>query len=120
MKQKILLTALLTAFCAITQAQTNSNPNDNDEILSESKYKPETKKNVVKLYSKKEKGTVIITSHRQQDVQIYIFDLEGTIMHQGILRNKEKTKISSLEKGVYTYTIFANDESVEEGKLIIK
>ena len=118
MKTSLLLTLSLIVFCSASQAQINST--DNAEVLSENKTRTEVKKNIVKLYSRKEKGTVVVTSHRQQDVQLYIFDLEGTILHQSILKSNEKKKIDNLAKGTYTYTIFQNDESVEEGKLIIK
>lgn len=104
------------------QAQTSSVASKN-EVVTENKFdakKSEVKNNVVKLYSTNEKGTVIITSHRSFDVQLYIFDLESTIMHQGILKSRQKAKISNLAKGTYTYIIFANEESIEEGQLIIK
>ena len=118
MKTSLLLTLSILLFCCTAQAQINSS--DNAEVLSESKTKAEVKKNIVKLYSRKEKGTVIVTSHRPQDVQLYVFDLEGTILHQCTLKTNEKKKIDNLAKGTYTYTIFQDDESVEEGKLIIK
>ena len=118
MKTSLLLTLSLVLLCSVSQAQINSS--DNAEVLSEAKSRTEVKKNIVKLYSRKEKGTVIVTSHRSQEVQLYIFDREGTILHQSTLKSNEKKKIDSLAKGTYTYTIFQNDESVEEGKLIIK
>ncbi len=114
-----LLAALMIVTGLTASAQINSKGSDNtNEYMSEAKY--EAKKNVVKLYSKKEKGTVIITSHRSMNVHLYIFDLEGTMMHQAILKSRERTKISNLAKGIYTYTIFANEESIEEGQIIIK
>jgi hypothetical protein len=118
MKTSLLSILSLILFCTAAQAQINST--DNTEILSESRTKAEVKKNIVKLYSRKDKGTVVVTSHRTQEVQLYIFDLEGTILHQSTLKLNEKKKIDNLAKGTYTYTIFQNDESVEEGKLIIK
>jgi hypothetical protein len=117
--KNVLLLSVVTLATTIVSAQTNSiGPENKKEVVSEGRY--EAKKNVVKLYSKKEKGTVIITSHRSFDVQLYIFDLEGTIMHQSILKSNKRTKVTDLAKGTYTYTIFAKDESIEEGQLIIK
>lgn len=114
-KISLLLTVALVLACSFAQAQVASGLADR-EIVSESRLR----KSVIKLDSKKEKGSVLVTSHRAQDVQFYIFDLEGTILHQGTLRSKEKKQIDNLAKGTYTYTIFENDESVEEGQLVIK
>ena len=119
MKPTLLLTCLLMLFAFAGQAQVNEITSDNG-VVNESKKKVELKKNVVKLISRKEKDVMIMTSHRPFDVQFYLFDLEGTILHQGTLKSKEKTRIENLTKGTYTYTIFHNDESVEEGQLIIK
>ena len=121
--KNLLLPVFLLMICNVALSQTNSIAMVKNEISSEHKYeakKYESKKNIVNLYSKSEKGTVVITSNRSFDVQLYIFDLENTIMYQGILKSKTKTKITTLEKGTYTYIIFANEESIEEGKLVIK
>ena len=106
---------LLSAFVGKAQTSSISTGNEIDEV-----NRPEMKKNVVKLRSVKETSVVVIRSHRNEDVQIYIFDLSGTIIHQGILKSKQKHRVENVAKGTYTYTIFQNDESVEEGQLIIK
>jgi hypothetical protein len=120
--KNLLLPVLLFVACSGAMSQTNSISYVKNENYSENNYEAKKieKKNFVKHYSSNEKGTVVITSNRSFDVQLYIFDLENTIMYQGILKKKTKTKITSLEKGTYTYIIFANEESIEEGKLIIK
>ena len=97
MKTSLLSILSLILFCTAAQAQINST--DNTEILSESRTKAEVKKNIVKLYSRKDKGTVVVTSHRTQEVQLYIFDLEGTILHQSTMKLNEKKKIDNLAKG---------------------
>jgi hypothetical protein len=110
---------LLLATAGKAQMRNELVDEERNEAKAEEKA-AESKKNVVKLYSRKEKGTVIVTSHRPQEVKIYVFDLDGTMMYQSMLNKNEKKKIDSLEKGTYTYIIFDKDESVEEGKLIIK
>lgn len=119
MKPTLILTCVLLLIGITSQAQVNNQAVDN-QVLSESRKRVETKKNIVKLVSRKEKDVMIIKSHRPFDVQFYIFDLEGTILHQGVLKSKQKTRVENLTKGTYTYSIFHNDVSVEEGQLIIK
>ncbi len=89
-------------------------------VKEETAKKFEAQKKVVNLYSRKEKGTLLVTSHRPQEVQLYIFDVEGTILYKTTLRKNEKTRINELAKGTYSYTIFDKDVSVEQGTLAIK
>jgi len=114
-----LLFVLFILAGTVAQAQISSQVTDQHDAFSES-LRPETKKNTIRLYSQKEKGTVVVTSHRTQEVQLYVFDVEGTILFQSTMKKNEKKKIDNLAKGTYTYTVFANDESVEEGQLVIK
>lgn len=121
MKTHFFMAVILLMLGSASQAQVNNqlvNEENNEAKIQVAKT--EVKKNVVKLYSRKEKGTVIVTSHRPQQVRLYIFDLEGSIMYQTDLKKNEKRKIDSLAKGTYTYTIFDNDESIEEGTILIK
>ena len=60
------------------------------------------------------------SDHRLKEVQFYVFDLEGTMMHNMKLKEKEKKQISGLKKGVYMYDVFYNDESIDRGKIIVK
>ena len=121
--RNLLLPVFVLMISSSVMAQKNSIAFVKNEVFTENKFeakKKETKKNIVNLYLRNDKGTVVITSNRSFDVQLYIFDLENTIMYQGILKKKTTTKITTLEKGTYTYIIFANEESIEEGKLTIK
>jgi hypothetical protein len=126
MKTQISVTLGFVLFSAVAQGQMTDRVAANEDVAfveaknNEKVAKPELKRNVVHLYSKKEKGAMIITSHRKHDVTIYVFDVDGTILYQAVLKNDEKKRIENIAKGTYTYSIFENDESVEEGKLIIR
>jgi hypothetical protein len=65
-------------------------------------------------------GTIRVESTTAGKLHFYIFDLEGTLLHQAVLSEKEKHTITNLKKGVYTYDAFYKDESIEHGKLIVK
>ncbi len=67
-----------------------------------------------------ESANISIDTKDGQRLHFYIFDLEGTLVHQSVLKNREKNIVEHVQKGVYIYTVFANDESIEEGKLIVK
>ena len=79
------------------------------------------KKITVKLYPNPSlDGTITINSTSSEPLHFYVFDLEGTLLHRLALKGKEKTKITNLKKGTYTYDVFKNDESIEQGKIIVK
>ena len=50
----------------------------------------------------------------------FVFDSEGTIMVHYKMNEKDHKKINGLEKGIYTYQVFKNDEMSESGEFIIK
>ncbi|MFL5742515.1 MAG: T9SS type A sorting domain-containing protein [Flavisolibacter sp.] len=78
------------------------------------------KRNVVKLYPNPSFGRLSVSTTTNGTYHFYIFDLESTLVYQAVLTNKEKKKIENLKKGTYTYNVFENDESIEEGKIVIK
>ena len=41
-------------------------------------------------------------------------------MHNIKLNAKTKKTITGLQKGVYMYDVFSDDESIERGKIIVK
>ena len=65
-------------------------------------------------------GTITISTSLADTLHFYIFDLESTLINQTVLTKKEKKTITNLTKGTYMYDVFAKDESIEEGKIIIK
>jgi hypothetical protein len=65
-------------------------------------------------------GTITINSTIKEPLHFYVFDLEGTLLHRINLKGKAREKITNLKKGIYTYDVFKNNESIEQGKIIVK
>ena len=65
-------------------------------------------------------GTIKINSNINEPLHFYVFDLEGTLLYRIALNGKAEKKITNLKKGTYTYDVFQNDESIEQGKIIAK
>ena len=123
MRSNLVLTALIFCFCSSSSRAQSSQENAfRFSSVTETKKKDWSKKaNVVDIYpNPSTSGTVSVSSKTEQSLHFYIFDLEGTLIYQTLLKTKEKKAINSLTKGTYMYNVFANDESIEEGKLIIK
>lgn len=80
-----------------------------------------SKKDYVRLYpNPTSDGTLTINSITNEPLHFYVFDLENTLLYRIELKGKEQKTISDLKKGTYTYDVFMNDESIEQGKIIVK
>jgi len=80
-----------------------------------------SQKNVVRIYPNPSyDGSISVSSNTTDRIHFYIFDLEGTMIHQIILKNKQKHTVSNLKKGIYLYDVFKDDKGIEQGKIIIK
>ena len=52
--------------------------------------------------------------------QLYLFDIEGNLIKQANIRNKQTTVLNNLEKGTYVFEVFSDDERIENGQLIVR
>ena len=124
MKRKIMNAVLiLVAITCIHASPKNTIPADNnfsDSSLT-AKIKVTAKKSVIRLFPNPSwNGTITVTSNTAEKLHFYIFDLDGTLVHQAVLKDKQKITVNDLKKGVYMYDAFVNDESIEYGKITVK
>ncbi|MEI6946239.1 T9SS type A sorting domain-containing protein [Paraflavisolibacter sp. H34] len=66
------------------------------------------------------KGTLTVLTHGKKLLFFYVFDLDGRLVHHSLLKGKQKKTITGLPKGLYTYDVFENNESIEQGRIAIK
>ncbi len=52
--------------------------------------------------------------------QLFLFDVEGKLVKQTQIRNRQTTMITNFNKGSYTFEVFSDDEHIETGTLTIK
>lgn len=52
--------------------------------------------------------------------QLYIFDIEGKLVKQTQIGNKQTTLLTNFFKGHYTFEVFSDDEKIESGTMLIK
>ena len=78
-------------------------------------------KEVIKVYpTPKNQGSITIHSANEKSLSFYLFDLEGKMIYQTIIKKNEKQTIEGLTKGTYLYNAFLNDENIEGGKVELK
>ncbi|HLA53263.1 MAG TPA: T9SS type A sorting domain-containing protein [Flavitalea sp.] len=52
--------------------------------------------------------------------QLSVFDMEGRLVKQSEIRNKQTTHIKDLEKGVYLFEVFSDDDRIGNGQLTLR
>src|SRR5688572_26116306 len=84
------------------------------------KAKTSKKEREVKIYPDLLKNVMHVKNAETTKIDFFVFDSEGTIMVHYKMNEKDHKKINGLEKGIYTYQVFKNDEMSESGKIVIK
>jgi hypothetical protein len=52
--------------------------------------------------------------------QLYLFDVDGALVKQANIRNRQTTVLNNIEKGRYVFEVFSDDERIENGQLIVR
>ncbi len=81
-----------------------------------------SKKNKIRLFPDA-KQQVLFFSAKGEDTrvyQLYLFDMDGRLVNQATIRNRETTVLTSLSEGDYLFEVFTDDERIENGHLIVR
>jgi len=86
-----------------------------NKLLTSKKYK-------IKIYAGATNEVLFfnVTGDEGKVYQFYLFDLDGNMVKQTQIRNKQTTMMTNFNKGCYTFEVFSDDEHIENGTLIIK
>jgi len=122
--QPVLYALFILAFFILAQSPVNAHPLPGrqyadsivvNKLLISKKYKikiyPGARQEVLFFNASGEDGKVY---------QFFIFDVEGNLVKQTQIRNKQTTMITNFNKGCYTFEVFSDDEHIENGTLTIK
>lgn len=120
MNRNLLFVSLLLISSMNLFAQDGFQNTSNIISIDSLKIKSEPAKIAVKIYPNPSYGKISVSANTSSVLHFYIFDLEGTLVYQAVLNNKERKTIENLKKGTYLYDVFEKDESIEEGKIIVK
>jgi len=96
------------------------NPNFRDTILIN---KTQTnKKYRIKIYPSATNEVIFFSASGETGkvYQLFLFDLDGTLIKQTQIRNKETTMLTNFIKGSYIFEIFSDDERIENGTMQVR
>ncbi len=51
--------------------------------------------------------------------QLYVFDMEGKLIRQTEIRNKQTTLIKNIDKGNYLFEVFSDDDKIGNGQIAV-
>ena len=75
----------------------------------------------ISLDKPKKKGHIIkAKENKGKEVDFFVFDLEGTLVHNNKMKMKDHYRITNLAKGIYIYRVFCGDEETASGQFEIK
>jgi hypothetical protein len=85
------------------------------KAYSSSKYR-------VKLYPDADHQVLFFSASGREGkaYQLFVFDLNGKLIKNVNTRNKETTMLENIDKGVYVFEVFSNDERIGNGQLFIR
>ena len=55
-----------------------------------------------------------------KEIDFFVFDLQGTLVHNYRFKSKEHRKITGLARGSYVYRVFCGDEETAAGRFEIR
>ena len=95
-----------------------------DAFYKKEKHKPLSLSNnsSVKIFldASQKKVHVIAKENNGKQIDFFLFDLEGTLIHNHKLKVKDHHRVTNLVKGVYVYRVFCGDEETASGQLEIQ
>jgi hypothetical protein len=115
-----LAAALLIFATAQLPVRAESTRNGRDSILVNKLLT--SKKYKIKIYPGATQEVLFFNASGEDGkvYQFFLFDIEGNMIKQTQIRNKQTTILTNFNKGCYTFEVFSDDEHIENGTLTIK
>lgn len=114
----ILLLLLIICGLKISAAQQPEEGQDTivvNRLHGGNKYK-------IRIYPNATHEVLFFTANGEENkvYQLFLFDMDGKLVKQTAVNNRQTGFLSKLLKGNYVYEVFSNDERIEDGHIVIK
>lgn len=118
---------LITILCAVaidSQAQwapaATLSTESKDSIRVEKQIT--SKKYKIRLYPNYTQQVLFFSASGEQGkvYQLFVFDMDGQLIKQANIRNRQTTVINNIDKGMYSFEVFSDDERIENGTLSVR
>jgi len=90
-----------------------------DSIVVEKQFT--SKKYKIRLYPNASQEVLFFSASGEQRkiYQLFLFDMDGRLVKQANIKNKQTTVINNIDKGIYLFEVFSDDERIENGKVTV-
>lgn len=61
-----------------------------------------------------------VSGEEKKIYQLFIFDVDGKLVKQTAVRDRQTGFLAKLNKGNYVYEVFSDDERIENGDVVVK
>jgi len=80
------------------------------------------KRHKVRLFTASDNKTLLFTVDGVEGnhYTLFVFDLDGKLIMQSVIRNRETGILPEISTGAYLYEVLAGDNKVENGQLKVK
>ena len=81
-----------------------------------------SKKNKIRLYPDARQQVLFFSASGQDGkvYQLFLFDMDGRLVSQTHIRNKETTVLTNISEGNFLFEVFTDDERIENGQLTVR
>jgi hypothetical protein len=81
-----------------------------------------SKKNKIRLFPDARQQVLFFSAigEDKRVYQLYLFDMDGRLVSQASIRNRETTVLNALSEGNYLFEVFTDDERIENGHLVVR
>jgi hypothetical protein len=92
----------------------------NDSIVVEKQFT--SKKHKIRLYPNATQQVLFFSASGEEGIiyQLFLFDIDGHLVKQANIKNKQTTVININEKGIYLFEVFIEDKRIESGKVMVR
>jgi len=109
----ILILAIAIVFVSCSSVESMAHSDINKTYFNK-------KERAVKIYPDMIKRVMHVKSIEVTPLDLFVFDLDGTLIKHFKMIEGDHRKIAGLVRGEYVYQVFKGDEMSESGKLKIK
>jgi hypothetical protein len=99
-------------------------PDDEEKPARKSKFRLKTfnslNNNSVRIYPDVIKREMHVVAKDRKEIDFFVFDIEGTMLHHYKMKDKDHYKISGLARGTYIYRVFTGDIETATGDFQIR
>lgn len=81
-----------------------------------------SKKHKIRLYPDARQQVLFFSANGEDGkvYQLFLFDMDGRLVSQTHIRNKETTVLTNIQEGNFLFEVFTDDERIENGQVTVR